>query len=94
METYYRIGGHAIAVNFVDEGNDDRLIPSFAPFRLTECSTVADATTESIGWQMAATSMLSTTFRMCFAAGCAATSTFPNAKYHSSARHGYSATTG
>ena len=36
METYYRIGGHAIAVNFVDEGNDDKLIPSFAPFRLTE----------------------------------------------------------
>lgn len=33
---YYRIGGHAIAIKFVDEGNDDSLIPSFAPFRLEE----------------------------------------------------------
>ena len=36
MSYYYRIGGHAIAVNFIDEVNNDRLIPSFAPFRLEE----------------------------------------------------------
>lgn len=33
---YYKIGGHALAVNFVDAANDDKLIPSFAPFRLEE----------------------------------------------------------
>lgn len=33
---YYRIGGHAIAIDFVDSANDDSLIPSFAPFRLEE----------------------------------------------------------
>lgn len=31
---YYRVGGHALAVVFADEGNDEKLIPSFAPFRL------------------------------------------------------------
>ena len=33
---YYKVGGHAFAVCFVDEANDDRLIPSFAPFRIEE----------------------------------------------------------
>ena len=33
---YYKIGGHSLAVNFVDEANDEKLIPSFAPFRLEE----------------------------------------------------------
>ena len=33
---YYKIGGHAVSICFVDETNDDRLIPSFAPFRLEE----------------------------------------------------------
>ena len=33
---YYKIGGHAIAVTFVDEANDDSLIPSFKPFRIEE----------------------------------------------------------
>lgn len=33
---YYKVAGHALAVNFTDEANDDRLIPSFAPFRLKE----------------------------------------------------------
>ena len=37
MKRYcYKIGGHSLVVNFVDETNDDRLIPSFAPFRLEE----------------------------------------------------------
>lgn len=31
---YYKVGGHALVVNFVDETNDDRFIPSFVPFRL------------------------------------------------------------
>ena len=33
---YYKIGGHSLAITFVDEGNDEKLIPSFAPFRLEE----------------------------------------------------------
>ena len=33
---YYKIGGHALAVHFADEANDDKLIPSFKPFRLEE----------------------------------------------------------
>lgn len=33
---YYKVAGHALAVNFTDEANDDRLIPSFAPFRPKE----------------------------------------------------------
>ena len=33
---YYKIGGHSLAVKFVDEANDEKLIPSFAPFRLEE----------------------------------------------------------
>ena len=33
---YYKIGGHSLVVNFADEGNDEKLIPSFAPFRLEE----------------------------------------------------------
>ena len=33
---YYKVGGHSLAITFVDEGNDERLIPSFAPFRLEE----------------------------------------------------------
>lgn len=32
----YRIGGHALAVRFADEGNDEGLIPSLAPFRLED----------------------------------------------------------
>ena len=37
MNTYYYVvGSHAIEVNFVDEANDDKLIPSFAPFRIEE----------------------------------------------------------
>lgn len=33
---YYEIGGHSIAVRFVNEENNDDLIPSFAPFRLKD----------------------------------------------------------
>lgn len=33
---YYEIGGHSIAVRFVNEENNDDLIPSFAPFRLQD----------------------------------------------------------
>ncbi len=33
---YYRVGGHNMAVCFVDDANDESLIPSFAPFRLNE----------------------------------------------------------
>ena len=33
---YYRVGGHAFGICFVDEGNDEQLIPSFASFRLDE----------------------------------------------------------
>lgn len=33
---YYKIGGHSLVLNFVDETNDDQFIPSFAPFRLEE----------------------------------------------------------
>ena len=33
---YYKIGGHSLAVCFLDEANDEQLIPSFAPFRLEE----------------------------------------------------------
>lgn len=33
---YYKVGGHALAIIFMDEANDDKLIPSFAPFRLDE----------------------------------------------------------
>ena len=33
---FYKVGGHALAVHFADEANDDKLIPSFAPFRLEE----------------------------------------------------------
>ena len=33
---YYEIGGHSLAVCFVNEENSDDLIPSFAPFRLQE----------------------------------------------------------
>lgn len=33
---YYRVGGHALAVVFADEGNDEALIPSFARFRLED----------------------------------------------------------
>ena len=33
---YYNVGGHALEVRFADEGNDERLIPSFAPFRLEQ----------------------------------------------------------
>ena len=33
---YYRVGGHTLSVRFMDEGNDEGLIPSFAPFRLQE----------------------------------------------------------
>ena len=36
MNRYYKVGGHAVAIIFVDEGNDERLIPSFAPFRLED----------------------------------------------------------
>lgn len=36
MTCYYEIGGHSIAVRFVNEGNNDDLIPSFAPFRLQD----------------------------------------------------------
>ena len=35
-EYYYKVGGHSLAVIFVDEENDEKLIPSFAPFRLEE----------------------------------------------------------
>lgn len=34
--TFYKVGGHSLAVHFVQEANDDSLIPSFAPFRLEE----------------------------------------------------------
>lgn len=51
---YYKVGGHAFAVAFADAANDDRLIPSFAPFRLDArpgsllfTMTVDD----SLGWQ-------------------------------------------
>lgn len=33
---YYRIGGHALAVTFLDEADGESLIPSFAPFRIEE----------------------------------------------------------
>ena len=43
---YYKIGGHALAINFTDDVtqglaadgivNDDKLIPSYAPFRIEE----------------------------------------------------------
>lgn len=36
MTCYYEIGGHSIAVRFVNEENSDDLIPSFAPFRLQD----------------------------------------------------------
>lgn len=36
MTCYYEIGGHSIAVRFVNEENNDDLIPSFAPFRLQD----------------------------------------------------------
>ena len=36
MTCYYEIGGHSIAVRFVNEENNDDLIPSFAPFRLKD----------------------------------------------------------
>ena len=36
MTCYYEIGGHSIAVSFVNEENNDDLIPSFAPFRLQD----------------------------------------------------------
>lgn len=31
-ESFYRVGGHLLHVRYKDEGNGDRLIPSFAPF--------------------------------------------------------------
>ena len=33
---YYRVGGHPLSITFVDEGNDEQLIPSFRRFRLEE----------------------------------------------------------
>lgn len=33
---YYKVGGHTLAIVFKDECNDERLLPSFAPFLLTE----------------------------------------------------------
>ena len=36
MTSYYEIAGHSLAVHFVDEANDDRLIPSFAPFHVED----------------------------------------------------------
>lgn len=36
MTCYYEIGGHSIAVRFINEENNDDLIPSFAPFRLQD----------------------------------------------------------
>ncbi len=33
---YYRVGGHLLSITFVDEGNDEQLIPSFRRFRLEE----------------------------------------------------------
>lgn len=33
---YYKIADHSLAVTFLDEANDETLIPSFAPFRLEE----------------------------------------------------------
>ena len=34
--TYYRVGGHLLAIDYKDECNDDSLIPSFAPFLAVE----------------------------------------------------------
>ena len=33
-ETYYRVGGHLLKIQYKDEGNDESLIPSFLPFVL------------------------------------------------------------
>ncbi len=33
---YYCVGDHSFCVRFMDEGNDERLLPSFAPFELPE----------------------------------------------------------
>lgn len=33
---YYRVGEHALAITFLDEANDEGLIPSFAPFAIDE----------------------------------------------------------
>jgi hypothetical protein len=34
---FFRVGGHAFCVRFLDEGNDESLIPSFSRFRMEEC---------------------------------------------------------
>lgn len=54
---YYRVGGHCLAVRYHDEAADDRLIPSFAPFRLEEEPGELLFTmnvTDDSGWQQAA----------------------------------------
>ena len=52
---YYKVGGHAFAIHFADEANDDRLIPSFAPFllegKLDEALLFTMAVDDSLDWQ-------------------------------------------
>jgi len=54
---YYRVGGHALAVRYYDEANDERLIPSFVPFRLQDEPTDLLFTMhvdDSLEWQQTA----------------------------------------
>lgn len=37
----YQVGGHRLAICFLDEQNDESLLPSFAPFRIEETTEVA-----------------------------------------------------
>ena len=51
---YYKVGGHAFAISFVDAANDDKLIPSFAKFRLEEKPTellFSLTVDDSLEWQ-------------------------------------------
>ncbi|MBR4188319.1 MAG: hypothetical protein IKQ85_07630, partial [Bacteroidaceae bacterium] len=52
---YYKVGGHAFAIHFADEANDDRLIPSFAPFLLEgkpdEALLFTMTVDDSLDWQ-------------------------------------------
>lgn len=53
MTNYYQIAGHSLAIHYCDEGNDERLIPSFRPFRLSEkpASLLFELTVDDhLGW--------------------------------------------
>lgn len=48
----YQVGGHKLAICFVDECNDEKLLPSFAPFRIDDTDEVALTVTVDDSFQM------------------------------------------